>query len=202
MDTIQDKIDNITVIKDNIIRNLISLKHDLFLAKGREIREKAKIIGKEYYRPDNNINIIKDSSCVEVKIKCISCNISDLCPNKYNSLSYCPNKTERKNIRKLQRINRLSLSVILKVTHKNKECTVNVNDINKTSCCRCWINKATSAHHIIPRKYGGQDYKNNFIGLCGSCHDYVEIKTEDMIESGSHYDVDLLRFLIMSDGFI
>lgn len=75
------------------------------------------------------------------------------------------------------------------------------NVINLDLCCVCKVNKAVSKHHIIPRKYGGQDYESNFIDLCSKCHDYIEIKTEEIIQNKVHYDIDLLKCLIINNGF-
>jgi hypothetical protein len=56
-------------------------------------------------------------------------------------------------------------------------------------------------HHIIPRKYGINNDETNLIFLCKECHDHVEIKTEEYIQSGKHYDIDILKSLIINDGF-
>lgn len=72
---------------------------------------------------------------------------------------------------------------------------------NETICPLCRINNVESHHHILPRKYGGQEFYENMIYLCYKCHDYVEIKTEDWIKSGKHYDIDILKMLILNDGF-
>jgi hypothetical protein len=68
-------------------------------------------------------------------------------------------------------------------------------------CPRCNHALLQANHHIIPRKYNGPDTKENSIGLCNKCHDYVEIKTEEWIESGRYYNIDILRCMIINDGF-
>lgn len=68
-------------------------------------------------------------------------------------------------------------------------------------CNHCLIKKGNSVHHIIPRSAGGSNDKTNLIHLCSECHDLIEMKTDAWIESGKYYDSDLLRSLIMSDGF-
>lgn len=68
-------------------------------------------------------------------------------------------------------------------------------------CHRCNYNILQANHHIIPRGYNGPDTKENGIGLCNKCHDYVEIKTEEWIESGRYYNIDILRSMIINDGF-
>ncbi len=56
-------------------------------------------------------------------------------------------------------------------------------------------------HHIIPRKYGINNDETNKIFLCSKCHDYVEIKTEEWIQSGKRYDIDILKSMIINNGF-
>lgn len=70
-------------------------------------------------------------------------------------------------------------------------------------CKRCNIKVSNNIkkHHIIPRKYGGQKWRWNKILLCGSCHNYVEIKTQEWIDNGGKLDVDMLRFKIINDTF-
>lgn len=68
-------------------------------------------------------------------------------------------------------------------------------------CIRCRERRANTKHHIIPRIYGGEEYKENMIDLCSRCHDEVEIKTEDWINSGGRIDINLLRSLIANNGF-
>ncbi len=68
-------------------------------------------------------------------------------------------------------------------------------------CKRCFVRKSETVHHIIPRDSGGGEHQENKISLCFRCHDYVEIKTDEWIKSGKRYDVDLLRSLIVNDGF-
>ena len=74
-------------------------------------------------------------------------------------------------------------------------------DINvKGNCPRCLNQKAKSCHHIIPRKYGGGDNKENLIWLCVGCHDEVEILTEDWINDMGIIDPKKLRSLIINLG--
>ncbi len=56
-------------------------------------------------------------------------------------------------------------------------------------------------HHIIPRKYGINNDETNKIFLCSKCHDYVEIKTEEWIQSGKRYDIEILKSIIINNGF-
>jgi hypothetical protein len=45
-------------------------------------------------------------------------------------------------------------------------------------CIRCEDGKkrkSLTAHHLIPRNEGGEDYLENLVTLCPACHDYVEI---------------------------
>lgn len=71
-------------------------------------------------------------------------------------------------------------------------------------CCRCGKRIPLSIddyHHIIPRKFEGIDSRINRIPLCYECHDYVEFMTEEWIKSGMRHDIDILRLLIVNDGF-
>ncbi len=71
-------------------------------------------------------------------------------------------------------------------------------------CQRCGLkidNNNIKKHHIIPRKYGGQKWLWNKILLCASCHNYVEIKTQEWIDGGGKLDVNILRFKIKNDCF-
>ena len=71
----------------------------------------------------------------------------------------------------------------------------------KRICPVCRKNKVESIHHIIPRKYNGNDDKTNKVWLCNSCHDIIEEQTEDWIELGRMYDSAVLRNLIVNNGF-
>lgn len=75
------------------------------------------------------------------------------------------------------------------------------NKLRYNICPYCNIRKAESNHHIVPRKYKGYNSEENFIKLCFECHDAVEIKTEDWIKSGKHYNIEILRSLIINKGF-
>jgi len=63
-------------------------------------------------------------------------------------------------------------------------------------CVSCNEMKVNSNHHIIPRTYGGKNNKENLLGLCSSCHDRIEIQTDEWINSRNRMDVDLFRSLI------
>jgi hypothetical protein len=75
------------------------------------------------------------------------------------------------------------------------------NTIIDGICPVCRINQVNSKHHIVPREYGGGDDKTNIIQLCNYCHDIVEIGTEDWIKSGKRYSSDILRSMILNNGF-
>lgn len=81
----------------------------------------------------------------------------------------------------------------------------NIRIKNSTvKCVRCekyvYLQKE-NYHHVIPRKYNGDDDDYNRIPLCSECHDYVEIKTEEWISLGKKYDIEKLIFLIKNDIF-
>lgn len=71
-----------------------------------------------------------------------------------------------------------------------------------TICPRCKIRKVDGNHHIIPRKYYGPDIEENFIRLCNKCHDIVEINTDDWIQSGRYYNMEILKSMIINYGFV
>ena len=54
-------------------------------------------------------------------------------------------------------------------------------DHNK--CIRCQKHfkhgRGLSAHHILPRDKGGEDYIGNLVSLCQQCHDYVETHLDE-----------------------
>lgn len=83
---------------------------------------------------------------------------------------------------------------------KIKSKTSKSKTIPKWMCPVCQKNKVQSKHHIIPRKYNGNNDKTNLIWLCNTCHDIIELKTEDWIESGKGYDINFLRHMILNDG--
>lgn len=74
-------------------------------------------------------------------------------------------------------------------------------DMKNMLCPYCKFNKCKSSHHIIPRKYNGSDDKENLINLCFVCHDIVEIKTDNFIQSGKFYDIHILKNMILNDSF-
>lgn len=86
---------------------------------------------------------------------------------------------------------------------KNKNTYKNTKKQRYTKCRACdnKHNKNIKHHHIIPRKYQGPNIEENYIDLCDRCHDYVEIKTEEWIKSGKYYNIDILRSMIVNDGF-
>ena len=65
-------------------------------------------------------------------------------------------------------------------------------------CELCKTNHRVSKHHIVPRKYGINDNKLNLIPLCDSCHNIIEIKTDEWIESGKEYSSMILKKLILN----
>jgi len=122
-------------------------------------------------------------------------------------------KIEEKKIKqKLINIERKKEKYIITQQRKNKKnITIKRNKKIKNHidfvpldnmCLMCFSkNNYVSKHHIIPRKYGGENNIENLINLCNNCHDYVEIKTEDYIKKYKHYDVEILRSLIINNGF-
>lgn len=84
---------------------------------------------------------------------------------------------------------------------KIKSKTTKHKTIPKWMCPVCQKHKVQSKHHIIPRKYNGSNDKTNLIWLCNSCHDIIEMKTEEWIESGKRYNSDILRSMIINNGF-
>lgn len=85
---------------------------------------------------------------------------------------------------------------------EHKKCRTRIK-YRKCKRCGCKLIKYNKnrRHHIIPRKYKGFDMKENYIILCNKCHDSVEIMTEEWIQSGKHYDIDILKSMIINDGF-
>lgn len=79
--------------------------------------------------------------------------------------------------------------------------TLKQTKITKGICPICIEREVQSRHHIIPRKYTVNNDKTNLILLCNRCHDIIEIKTEEWIESGKRYNIDLLKSMILNDGF-
>lgn len=63
-------------------------------------------------------------------------------------------------------------------------------------CPHCRKNIIESVHHVMPRKYGGGNYKENIIPLCNKCHDKIEILTDELLVGKHCYTVnDLLCFI-------
>lgn len=83
---------------------------------------------------------------------------------------------------------------------KLKPKTTKHKTIPKWMCPVCLKNKVQSKHHIIPRKYIVNNDKINLIWLCNSCHDEIETKTEEWIESGKIYSSGILRSMILNGG--
>lgn len=67
--------------------------------------------------------------------------------------------------------------------------------MNNGYCPICWVNPATSPHHITPRAEGGTDDKKNIVDLCKSCHDIVEEIYDSTGESYSPHLVATIRKL-------
>jgi len=80
---------------------------------------------------------------------------------------------------------------------KSDKCK-NVKKHIKT-CYRCDKKKKGCLHHIIPKYFGGRNDKDNLVYLCDECHDYVEIKTYELLTKSMIYDNKILRLYIVSD---
>ncbi len=63
-------------------------------------------------------------------------------------------------------------------------------------CPHCKNKNIQSIHHIIPRKFGGQDDPLNLIPLCNKCHDVIEILTDDLFSSGQTNIGELTMFIV------
>lgn len=68
-------------------------------------------------------------------------------------------------------------------------------------CRRCRKSSVESIHHILPRKYGGGNNIENLSLLCEKCHNFVEIKTEDLLSKGKRYSVTVLKSFIENNSF-
>lgn len=75
------------------------------------------------------------------------------------------------------------------------------NNVKKPikTCYRCDKEKKGCLHHIIPKYFGGRNGKNNLVYLCDDCHDYVEIKTYELLTKNMIYDSNILRLYIISE---
>jgi 5-methylcytosine-specific restriction endonuclease McrA len=70
------------------------------------------------------------------------------------------------------------------------------------NCKRCHRNNMyTTDHHIIPRSYGGGDNTSNLILLCNQCHDYVELRTDELLKNNKLISGDILKNMILHDSF-
>lgn len=69
---------------------------------------------------------------------------------------------------------------------------LHIAEIDKYHCQMCYRKKAFNQlhiHHIIKRKHGGLDEKENLISLCRSCHQYADrwnLDREEIITFLSH----------------
>ena len=111
--------------------------------------------------------------------------------------------TEIENVKQAQEdINSIAYDEFMNSVFKtpNKK-TTEPRKIPKDICPVCQKNTVQSKHHIIPRKYTENNDKINLIWLCNSCHDEIELKTEDWIESGKLYSSGILRRMIIKKGF-
>lgn len=118
---------------------------------------------------------------------------------------YCSDKCRKlKNDMDIKDILKLEESEV-KNEFKEKFLVDNYDNLKyQCKCKRCnrEINiRPSRFHHIIPRCFGGSNDSFNRIPLCDACHDYVEIKTSEWIESGKYCVIDVLRSLIINDGF-
>lgn len=133
--------------------------------------------------------------------KCEKCRKKRFCSSAFMSGVKCPSRKENRIQRLEKRANvsqkKLDFVCSTKKIEKSKSCQNKEVGI----CARCKRRPVASCHHIIPRKYGGEDFSENLLGLCPECHDFIEEKTEDWIESGRYYAIDVLKSLIVNDGF-
>jgi len=75
---------------------------------------------------------------------------------------------------------------------------------NATKCAKCgkYISLCKKDyHHIIPREFDGPDDDYNRVPLCSECHNYIEDKTYEWIRSNKPKTIDILKSLIINDGF-
>lgn len=75
---------------------------------------------------------------------------------------------------------------------------------NTVKCAKCGKNILLCKkdyHHIIPREFDGPDDDYNRMPLCSECHNYVEEKTYEWIRSNKPKTIDILKSLIINDGF-
>lgn len=70
-----------------------------------------------------------------------------------------------------------------------------------TICPYCKKNIIESIHHIIPRKYKGNDTLRNLIAICNPCHNIVEEYTDQLFKTGKEYSSDILREFINKQTF-
>ncbi len=92
------------------------------------------------------------------------------------------------------------LKKFIKPMSNANEMVRDVNRVHLSNCKSCGKEIFIAFfhyHHIIPRKYGGTDNIENRIPLCSVCHDYVELKTEEL----QVFDLEVLKTLILNKGF-
>jgi hypothetical protein len=68
-------------------------------------------------------------------------------------------------------------------------------------CPHCKNHIIESVHHIIPRKFNGNDDADNLIALCFKCHDKIEILTYELFISNKKYSQNELFGFIINDNF-
>ena len=45
-----------------------------------------------------------------------------------------------------------------------------------TRCWACGTPAYVEQHHVIPKRYGGDDSEGNLVALCPTCHDLIDRK--------------------------
>ncbi len=56
--------------------------------------------------------------------------------------------------------------------------------VGDQKCFRCGVSDGLEVHHVVPRRIGGSDAKENLIPLCKGCHKRIECLTSDLILAG------------------
>lgn len=137
-----------------------------------------------------NINIEKEINELDMNTKK---EINECCKeidSLYNKITYLQNKQ-----------NKIASSHLIKNT-----CIYNKGDNSKRKakginmCYKCGDITANGCdHHIIPRSFGGSSLKDNLVYLCNRCHDYVEIKTYELLNKHMIYDSRILKLYIKGE---
>jgi len=132
-----------------------------------------------------------------ISIPCIQCKqIFEKIKSSKNMFCSERCKSEYKNI-----LYKYELELLIDMLKEKKSKTEKRQTSRKCKRCGVYVNKKIQKHHIIPRKYGGKRWKWNKILLCPECHNYVELKTQEWIDSGGSIDVNILKFKILNDAF-